>query len=54
MTIQYIIGALERWEHHRNAMLKIIDLRGGLSSITREELRITLSWYVWGCRPTGF
>ncbi|KAF2269412.1 hypothetical protein CC78DRAFT_539961 [Lojkania enalia] len=41
---KYIIGAFERHNLHKRALIKILELRGGIDSITREELRITLSW----------
>jgi hypothetical protein len=31
---------------HRNALLKIIGLRGDFADIKSENLRITVSWYV--------
>lgn len=44
---QYIIKDFEAWEKHGNALLKMIEMRGGIDRITQKELRITLSWYVW-------
>ncbi|KAF2024131.1 hypothetical protein EK21DRAFT_79413 [Setomelanomma holmii] len=32
------------WFKHRNALLKIIGLRGGFEAVKTENLRITLSW----------
>ena len=34
------------WKQHHDALLKIIELRGGFDTIDQEHLRITVSWYV--------
>ncbi|KAF2871136.1 hypothetical protein BDV95DRAFT_573351 [Massariosphaeria phaeospora] len=44
MCHQYILGAFAGWENHRHAMMRMIELRGGIDNVTREEFRITLSW----------
>jgi hypothetical protein len=36
------------WYKHRNALLGIVGLRGGFNTISKENLRITLTWYVLG------
>ncbi|KAF2125502.1 hypothetical protein P153DRAFT_348731 [Dothidotthia symphoricarpi CBS 119687] len=32
------------WHKHRNALINIVELRGGFAAIDQENLRITLSW----------
>lgn len=32
------------WDKHRNALVRIVELRGGFNEIDKEYLRITLSW----------
>ncbi|KAF1994142.1 hypothetical protein P154DRAFT_527291 [Amniculicola lignicola CBS 123094] len=44
MCHDYIIGRYDSWSKHKEALMKMIELRGGLETITREELRISLSW----------
>ncbi|ORY19314.1 hypothetical protein BCR34DRAFT_472425 [Clohesyomyces aquaticus] len=44
MCHEYIIGKYGRFNEHRDALMKIIELKGGIDAITREELRITVSW----------
>ncbi|KAF2021286.1 hypothetical protein BU24DRAFT_404313 [Aaosphaeria arxii CBS 175.79] len=40
----HIIGAFDHWAQHRQALLTILDLSGGVESIKNEDLRITMSW----------
>ncbi|KAF2113766.1 hypothetical protein BDV96DRAFT_601240 [Lophiotrema nucula] len=44
MCHDFIIGANESHNEHKKALMKILELRGGLGTIEREDLRITLSW----------
>ncbi|KAJ4293499.1 hypothetical protein N0V90_008782 [Kalmusia sp. IMI 367209] len=44
MCHHYILGAFAGWEHHRDAMIRMTTLRGGVNNITQESLRVTLSW----------
>ncbi|KAF2245891.1 hypothetical protein BU26DRAFT_541941 [Trematosphaeria pertusa] len=44
MCHHYILGGFAGWENHRNAMMRITQLRGGIDKITKQELRITMSW----------
>jgi hypothetical protein len=32
------------WQKHSNALARIVGLRGGYDAITKEYLRITVSW----------
>jgi hypothetical protein len=32
------------WQKHSNALVRIVGLRGGYDAITKEYLRITVSW----------
>ncbi|OCL03553.1 hypothetical protein AOQ84DRAFT_442662 [Glonium stellatum] len=41
---RYIVGAFNKWNIHMNGLREIIKLRGGVSNIMNEELRLTLSW----------
>jgi hypothetical protein len=34
------------WHKHRNALFRIVGLRGGFDTVNKEDLRITLAWYV--------
>jgi hypothetical protein len=46
----YILQALlgnftgNDWQKHRDALVRIVGLRGGYDDITKEYLRITVSW----------
>ena len=44
MCHHYILGVFAGWEAHRDALMRMIDLRGGVENITNEALRITISW----------
>jgi hypothetical protein len=39
------------WYKHRNALIRIVRLRGGFETIDKEHLRITLTWYVLDAVP---
>ena len=45
---QALLGSFAGGEFHkhRNALLKVVGLRGGFDAIKTEHLRITVSWYV--------
>lgn len=45
---QALLGAFSGGEFHkhRDALTKVVALRGGYDAIKTESLRITLSWYV--------
>jgi len=45
---QALLGSFTGGEFHkhRNALTKIVALRGGFEAIKAEYLRITVSWYV--------
>jgi hypothetical protein len=47
---QYVLGNFAGWDHHRNAMARMIGMRGGVNNITQESLRITISWYSTSAR----
>ncbi|RMZ68228.1 tachykinin family [Pyrenophora seminiperda CCB06] len=38
------LGDFTHWQKHSNALVRIVNLRGGYQSITRDHLRITVSW----------
>lgn len=44
MCHHYILGVFTGWEAHRDALMRMIDLRGGFQNISNEALRITISW----------
>jgi hypothetical protein len=45
---QALLGnfASNDWQKHSSALVRIVGLRGGYDAITKEYLRITISWYV--------
>ena len=47
-VLQALLGSFAggEWRKHRNALLKMVALRGGFEQIKNEDLRITLTWYV--------
>ncbi|KAH7135051.1 hypothetical protein B0J11DRAFT_151027 [Dendryphion nanum] len=49
MCHDYIMGGFDSWGRHRTALSRMIELRGGVDTVTGEQLRITLSW----CDLTG-
>ncbi|KAF2646863.1 hypothetical protein P280DRAFT_441310 [Massarina eburnea CBS 473.64] len=44
MSHHYILGSFDGWGHHRNAMTRVIQLRGGFENVNAQELRLTISW----------
>ncbi|KAF2448568.1 hypothetical protein P171DRAFT_461363 [Karstenula rhodostoma CBS 690.94] len=44
MCHYYVFGNFAGWDHHRDTMARMVGMRGGVDSITRESLRITISW----------
>ncbi|KAF2629211.1 hypothetical protein BU25DRAFT_364230 [Macroventuria anomochaeta] len=46
LQAQALLGSFGggEWKQHHNALLEIIDLRGGYNTIDQEYLRITISW----------
>jgi hypothetical protein len=32
------------WQKHANALARMVELRGGYDSITKDYLRVTVSW----------
>jgi hypothetical protein len=46
LRIQALLGSFAggEWKQHQDALLKLIELRGGFDMIDRECLRITVSW----------
>ncbi|CAI6303832.1 unnamed protein product [Periconia digitata] len=44
MAHHHVLGTFVGWEQHRHALVRVIQLRGGIDRITDENLRITVSW----------
>ncbi|OAG04843.1 uncharacterized protein CC84DRAFT_1121589 [Paraphaeosphaeria sporulosa] len=44
MCHYYVLGNFVGWDHHRDAIARMVGMRGGVDNITDESLRITISW----------
>ncbi|KAF2105256.1 hypothetical protein BDV96DRAFT_608395 [Lophiotrema nucula] len=44
LTYDWTIGNFEGWNWHMSGLLKMINLRGGIRTLSREQMHITLAW----------
>jgi hypothetical protein len=44
-NIEEIIADFEQWAIHHAGMVRLLDMRGGIHSITSCQLRDIISWY---------